>query len=399
MRTVPDDHYRLVGVRPGHVADARDLLSPLDALLAALAEKDASVFHLSGLTPAYETRPVKDGREDNLQRFLATAELDYPFGRGADEPTHGVRFFNTREASDEFADLSLSWFDRPAGRAGEATAPTLVATLRLGTRAAQPSTGTRGQHLDEVLGLLVRALQPQFGFVDLPRPLAPAPPRPSAPLFRWATYFSHPYFNAWRPTPETLPPTATLSVIDGHGITLLATAALDAQVSSDVARAVDALERVVRPALLPEDAAPTPAPAAPVPTQTTVPSYLRQHAPPDSSAGGRPVAAPTPFEDSPTEAMRPDPNLSPALPFRGPTPGSAGPPLVSGADGPEPTAAAVPTVRSDAPTPFTETTTEALDPADRVAPALPFDEQGTEAPKPSKEPVTPFEKSPPRKKP
>src|SRR5579862_9620666 len=111
MLTVPEDHYRLAVVRLAPVADAAELVQPLEGLLAALEEAHPSGLTFSGLTPAYDVLPVKDGDEDNLPRFLASSQISYPFGRNHDDPTHGVRFFNTPDDPADFSDLSLSWFD------------------------------------------------------------------------------------------------------------------------------------------------------------------------------------------------------------------------------------------------------------------------------------------------
>jgi len=284
--TVPEDHYRLCVVRSAPVARAEDLLGPLDWLVLALAGLDPIGLDLFGLTTAYDTVPVKTEEKNNLRPFLESAEVSYPFGRMADDPTFELRFFNKGATPDAVVDLHLSW-----GSAVDPIRPGFVAELRLGREAATPpepplpATGEapaikppRSQYLLRLFDLMLMAFQPELGFIDLPRP-AMVIDRPRDLHLGWATYVN----KDWPRVPALPAPGApdtgqaspgfAIEMADG-GALFLATRKIEDELSPDIARQLHTLESYARPILLSTRATFQPA-ARPADPAVAIPTFMR----------------------------------------------------------------------------------------------------------------------------
>jgi hypothetical protein len=222
-----DDNYRLCVVRHAPLVDPIDLAQTLDWIVRQLEREDPVLFALSGYSPAMELAPALDGEVSRVGAFLVTSEIEWNFGREPADPTHEVVLFNNEEDT-KLVHLRVSFV------AGEevSTGPGLVAELRLGRDAAGPRDAARGAHLDKLFSLLVVALRPDFGHVELPGHPVIAE-RPASFDIGWITYFA----STERALPAHLPPPSVRVPME-TGTKIFATPLLALEKYGDVAREI-----------------------------------------------------------------------------------------------------------------------------------------------------------------
>jgi hypothetical protein len=268
------DNYRLCVVRRTPLATPDDLTATLEWIVRALAQVDPLLFTLSGRSPANHLTPVMDGDETRVAAFLSTSAIEWNFGREPEDPTHEIVFFNPEEGP-RVAVLRLSFV---AG--GEAsTGPGLVVELVLGRDAAGPADEGRGAHLDLLFSMLLAALLPDHGHVELPG-YPDGAERPAVYDVGWITYFS----RAERPLPPALDPPAVMVPTDA-GTKIFATPALALERHVDLADVIGRVREQLAPHL--DEQPPAPEQPAGLPGHVQRPSFLAE-------PGARPpMAGPT----------------------------------------------------------------------------------------------------------
>jgi hypothetical protein len=227
--TKRNENYRLCVVRRAPLAAPSDLTATLDWLVRKLEQEDPVVFALRGYSPARAEVAVIDGETSRVEGFLELSEIKWHFGRDPEHPTHEVALFNPAKEAAGQVYLRVSFVAN-----GEAsTGPGLVAELRLGRDAAGPEGPERGVHLDKLFSLLIVALHPDFGHIELPgHPRGDA--RPMAPDVGWITYLARPE----RALPKELPPPAMAAPTE-RGTKIYATPSVGLHNHGDIARDIE----------------------------------------------------------------------------------------------------------------------------------------------------------------
>jgi hypothetical protein len=301
-----NDTYRLCVVMHAPLADPDDLTATLDWIVKSLSETDPLLFSLRGYSPAMQAVPVLDGEKSLVGGFVATSEIAWNFGREPADPTHEVVFFNAEEGARNV-------YLRASFVAGDAvsTGPGLVFELRLGRDAAGPSGPERVAHLDTLFSLLVPALNPDFGHVELPGHPASVE-RPATYEVGWLTYFA----AAERPLPPEIRPPAVRVPME-TGTKIFATPTLSLETHGDVAAEIASVRDQL--AVHAMDEPPPPPPPEPLPTAAHagfagLPSYMSHPQPPEETIDEEHTSttyqvpgagAPLPFQPPPASAPLP----------------------------------------------------------------------------------------------
>lgn len=277
-------YYELYVVRQAPITDPEEYTEAIDALVSELLATDPTKYYLFGYSPAHRRVPCIDGETSNVPKFVACSEIEWNHGRDPEDPTHEVVFFNEHEDENQVY-LKVAFLVVPPDDPGAPPKPNddppkcpgIVAELRLGTSAATPPPSgeelSRGQHLDNLFGMLITTFQPDYGHVELPGhpPLEGATPKESWPMKHdvgWATFLS----RSKLPVPPVLAePGMVVEYEDGNK--LFATAVLEDQTYPDLAPQIELVREALRPR--PIENVPAAKPPSVPPTRIQRPSFMR----------------------------------------------------------------------------------------------------------------------------
>lgn len=353
------NYYELYVVRQAPITDPEEYTEAIDALVSELLATDPTKYYLFGYSPAHRRVPCIDGETSNVPKFVGCSEIEWNHGRDEEDPTHEVVFFNEHEDENQVY-LKIAFLVVPPDDPGAPPKPNddppkcpgIVAELRLGTAAASPppigEEMSRGQHLDNLFGMLITTFQPDYGHVELPShpPLEGSTPSQSWPMKHdvgWVTFLSRKKL----PVPPALAEPAMVVPYE-EGNKLFATSILDDQTYPDLAPQIDTVREALRPR--PIESIPAAKPPSVPPTRIQRPSFMKDPVtglpidpaptsqPPRSGSQIPPAPVPPPMMASVGKRETFDYDAPPehvAMPFVSTKP-SEPPPAVSGLPFPAP---------------------------------------------------------------
>lgn len=149
--------FRLVFTRRLPPARCQDLLPAIQGVLDLLRAEDRELFRLSGYSPSMQRTPVWENDVSRADKFLATSQIEWNFGRQPSEPTHEVSFFNDHEDARMTVVRAAFYLEGQ-----ECTAPGVEVVVRIGAGAAEPG------RVDRLFKGLVAALTPDAGRLESP---------------------------------------------------------------------------------------------------------------------------------------------------------------------------------------------------------------------------------------
>lgn len=103
------------------------LVAPIEELVRAIQDEGGDEFQLYGLSPARRPFAVLDAAENRVEAFVQCSDIEWNFGREAQDPTYQIVFTNERERYGRSLFLRIEWV-LPAD---EATCPGLSGVLVL----------------------------------------------------------------------------------------------------------------------------------------------------------------------------------------------------------------------------------------------------------------------------
>ncbi len=225
--------YRMCFVRRAPVVEPMDLSPMLHSLLYKLEQEDSTLFSLKGYSPGMQEVAVFHSGENRIDAFLATSKIEWNFGRDKIDPTHEIIFFNN------YTGLRNVYFRMSFVAEGEVSdGPGIVMELKLRYDVVAKESLKQGVYIEKLFSLFVTALNPDFGYVELPgHPNSIE--RPQSFEVGWLTYFSH---KERKIEKDIFPPSMMVKIND-IGTKIFATPSLSGETYNDIANQINLIHR------------------------------------------------------------------------------------------------------------------------------------------------------------